>query len=322
MEKFVLQPKVSIHPGYIAVFKQPLWFDAQSKPKRKKKFIPTSKSCKGLVSNRSAAKLKDKINWLLLIAKEKEVSLNNSDNRWKFRLSFVTLTLASKQIHSDNEIKAVCLNQFLIEAGKKWGIKNYLWRAESQENENIHFHILSDKFVPWSELRDCWNRIQNKLGYVDRYRDEMRRFHAGGFNVRQDLLKTWSYKNQLRAYRTGCKNDWNSPNSTDVHSVVNIRNLPAYLSKYCTKNKPGREIKGRIWGLSQSLSCLVGIVEEIDSNISDELNVICKRYKDKVIQHDYYTIILVSVYLWATYLKGNLYTLFRNYIFDIRNSSG
>jgi hypothetical protein len=229
--------------------------------------------------------------------------------------------LSSKQIHSDNDIKSYLLNQFLVEARKRWHVQHYLWRAEAQRNGNIHFHIVCDRFIPWSELRDTWNRIQNKLGYVDRYREEMKQFHAGGFNVRLDLLKTWSYKNQVRAYRTGSKNDWNSPNSTDIHSIVRISNLAAYLSKYCTKNDEGRPIEGRLWSLSESLSHVNGCVEVLDQELQTEVISIAQRHECYQIDHEYYSIVMVSCYLLAKYHKSRLYTLFSNHVFEIRNHS-
>jgi hypothetical protein len=318
---FILIPKVSIHPGYLAIFKEVQWIERRKYPPRQNCKMPYSHNHNGVVSNRSAAKIKDAINWLLLFAKNKELKSSFHGKTFKFKLSFITLTLSSKQIHSDNEIKELLLNQFLVEARKKWRVKDYLWRAEPQSNGNIHFHIVCDKFIPWSELRDTWNRIQNKLGYVDRYRDEMKAFHAGGFNVRVDLLKTWAVKKQIRAYRTGSKNDWNSPNSTDIHSINHISNLPAYLAKYCTKNDQGRKIEGRLWGLSESLSQCKGIIEYVDDELIKELKDICRKYPEKVIQHDYYTVILVSVLIWAKQHKGRLYELFRNYIYEHRYNS-
>ena len=70
-------------------------------------------------------------------------------NPVQYKLTFITLTLPSKQIHSDNEIKSKCLNQFLIELKKNHSVSRYIWKAEKQENNNIHFHIIADKFIKW-----------------------------------------------------------------------------------------------------------------------------------------------------------------------------
>lgn len=292
---FTLIPKLKVHPHYMVTFKECFWTDPSKKSVRIKTALPESNKCNGIVSDRSAAKIRKAISWLLYLANDKNLPDTDHGRNYKFKLSFITLTMSSQQHHSDTEIKTKCLNHFLVEARKKWNVVHYLWRAEPQKNGNIHFHILCDKFIPWSELRDTWNRIQNKLGYVDCYRNEMRLFHNGGFKVREDLLKKWSYKNQIRAYREGSKKDWNSPNSTDIHSVLKIKNLPAYLAKYCTKNQKGRQIEGNVWNLSESLSKCDGFTEIIHQQISDELNNLCMLYPNRVHHHDFYTIIYLDI---------------------------
>ncbi|GAG93822.1 unnamed protein product, partial [marine sediment metagenome] len=232
-------PKVAIHPQYLVLYNEFQGGSSYYSNNDLKRKMPVSSDHRGKISKAAAGKIKKGIDWLLVLAQNKKVFNIKKGKEYKFKLAFITLTLSALQRHSDNTIKHKCLNQFLIEAKKKWKVNHYLWRAESQQNGCIHFHVIVDKFIPWSELRDTWNRIQNKLGYVDRYRIEMKKFHAGGLRVRKDLLSKWAYKSQLRAYRTGSKQDWNSPNSTDVHSVVLIHNLPAYLAKYCTKNQEG-----------------------------------------------------------------------------------
>jgi len=317
----ILLPFISVQPHFIAMYKQPYFEGGRCYKREYTRYRPKTNDHKGLISNHSASKIKKAIHWLLLIARDKTLSSSFHGKNFNFKLSFITLTLSSKQIHSDNEIKAILLNQFLVESRKKWGVRSYLWRAEPQKNGNIHFHILTDKFIPWSELRDTWNRIQNKLGYVDRYRNEMKQFHAGGFNVRQDLLKTWDYKKQVRAYRTGSRQDWNSPNSTDVHSIRNISNLPAYLSKYCTKNESGRKIEGQLWGLSESLSKLKGVCELITNDIAADISSIAALFPNNIRTSQYFTVIFVSYYLWSKHVKGEIYRLFNNYIYDIQASA-
>ncbi len=160
----------------------------------------------GILSTKANNRVQTAIDWMLLLSKEKE-SLNHSFNSfYKWKLNFVTLTLCSKQVHSDKWIKDNLLNQFLVELRKYCGVENYLWRAESQSTGNIHFHIVTDKFLPWQELRDRWNRIQNKGGYTD------------AFNLK------YLHKN---------------PNSTDIHSLKNVKNVAAYLSKYVGKSSKG-----------------------------------------------------------------------------------
>lgn len=241
-------PTLSIHPGRICQFSETVW--DPNKPVRKNQFedeasqeivyghlLKSRRTAGGNVSAIARRKMSKAIEYLLFLSNPKSATSQLTGRLFNFRIAFITLTLPSKQKHSDNEIKQKLLNSFLIELKLHYRVKNYVWRAEKQLNGNIHFHIIVDKFVPWSELRDRWNRIVNKLGYVDNYRNEMKKYHKNGFKVREQLLKRWSYKSQINAYKVGKLNDWNSPNSTDVHSIKKIRNIQNYVTKYLTKNE-------------------------------------------------------------------------------------
>jgi len=278
---FDIIPMLSIHPTKLNLYSQIQWH--KKRPYRSKRFniSMASKDHAGKVSVHAKRKISKAIEYLLFLSREKELPDTYNGRNYKFRLAFITLTLPSKQVHSDQEIKEQCLNQFLIEARKKWNVKNYLWRAEKQKNGNIHFHILVDKFIPWSVLRDSWNRIINKLDYVSNYRDEMRRFHDGGFKVRQDLIKQWDYKSQIKAYNSQKVKDWNSPNSTDIHSVHKVKNIQAYVSKYCTKDEQNAGLKGRLWGCNEALSNVPGAQLVIDSEVNDALISLFNKYNPR-----------------------------------------
>ena len=241
-------PSVSIHPGQINLYNEIQWHP--HKPSRERTnqnnevithgaehLINSKRSAQGNVSSIAKRKMTKAVNYMLFITNDKTVTNQYTGKNFKFKIAFATLTLPAKQIHSDNEIKAKCLNQILIELKKYYNVKNYIWRAEKQKNGNIHFHILVDKFIPHQELRDRWNRIVNKLGYVETYRNGMQSWHRDGFRVRKNLLRTWPLRKQQAAYKRGARTHWNSPNSTDIHSVQKIRDLKSYITKYVTKNE-------------------------------------------------------------------------------------
>jgi len=186
--ELVIVPCISVHPNQINLYGQAHWTGGKPKGRTRAEMISIDNSHKGVISKTAKQKVFRAIDYLLYNAKPKSAYNSFNGKLFKFSIAFITLTLSSKQIHSDNVIKNKLLNQFLIELYYKFKVSNYVWRAEKQANGSIHFHILINKFIPWSEIRNCWNRIQNKLGYVDRYRDEMKKFHEGGFKVRNDLL--------------------------------------------------------------------------------------------------------------------------------------
>jgi hypothetical protein len=137
------------------------------------------------------------------------------------------LTLPSPQKHTDLELKRLLLNRFLVYIQKKYNVKNFVWKAESQNNGNIHFHILVDRFIKWKKVRAYWNKILDQTGYIEPF-----------------FLK-YGHRD---------------PNSTDIHGLYKdkqgkqIGNIGAYLAKYMSKNEDlKRGIDGRLWGCSDNL---------------------------------------------------------------------
>lgn len=275
-KKFSVLPCISINPQSICTYSEIIWDGPR--PARKKlslplesylgalsisidgkkdpadKFLNSSRSAEGKISKVAKRKMGKALDYLLLMSQDKTVTIPRSGKKFAFKIAFVTFDLPSEQIHTDNEIKEKLWNSMLIELTRYHQVKHYLWRAEKQKNGNIHFHLIIDKFVPYDVLRRRWNRITNKLGYVDRYRDNQLKWHSGGFTPRPELFKrydnkthryvdNWTLEKQRKAYEEGMAHNWSSPNSTDIHSIRNILNLRAYVAKYVTKPAPGTEEK-------------------------------------------------------------------------------
>ena len=123
--------------------------------------------------------------------------------------------------------------------------------------------------------------------------------HAGLFKAQG------SYKQLLRRYHVGLATGWRNPNTIDIHSVVKIRNLSAYLCKYLAKNlKTEYErpediprhliVEGRLWGLSQSLSKLKNVTTEVTRAISAEIDRVAAWAGDRMSVHEYFTWIRVD----------------------------
>lgn len=120
----------------------------------------------GDVSKKASKNIKNAVNWMLASTKLKRVYRKSDNTHFFFRVAFFTLTLPSKQLHSDNEIKNKVLQPFVTYARNKWRMKNYVWRAEAQKNGNVHFHFTTDIFIHHSELNRIWNLQLLKLGYI------------------------------------------------------------------------------------------------------------------------------------------------------------
>jgi len=307
--QFTVIPHVAVHPTKIVCYKK---FENSRKIKQTRKFehlLLSNKKNNGKVSDQAKRKVSRAVEYLLFMSNDKYLPDTAHGKNYTFKLSFITLTLPSSQIHPDNYIKENCLNQFFVEARRRWKVKNYVWRAEKQKNGNIHFHILSDKFIPWSDIRNTWNRIVNKYGYVDRYRDQIKAFHAGDFKIREDLLQKWSYKDQVKAYQKGKANDFSNPNSTDVHSLVYIHSVKNYIVKYCTKDESNNAVDGRLWGCSESLSNIKGGTDIVDSYVENEIHTLSCLRPTSFYHSDHFTVISIS--------PQDLHTLNLPYLFEM-----
>lgn len=177
--------------------------------------------------------------------------------------TFVTLTLPAKQMHCDNDIKRDIFTPFMQEMIRNWSVKCYVWVAETQQNGNLHFHVLMDRGIPAVRLRQIWNKHLNSMPYeyVNCYRRIQKYIYEDGFVFRNEMwekrlkkekeraksegkrlnpkaikeLKNKENQRQKEAHRKGVENDWTDPNSTDIHSIQNIKKLTAYVCKYFTK---------------------------------------------------------------------------------------
>jgi hypothetical protein len=309
-EDLTFIPHVVINPSSLVTYSEVL--GAKKKSRSKYNFIDTSKPIEqqqsflnssrkagGNVSIQAKRKISKAIEYLVTTSTEKKVKEKIYGKTITFKCAFVTLTLPSKQAHPDTEIINKCLNSLLIELTKYHCVKNYIWRAEKQQNGNIHFHILIDKFVAWYELRNRWNRIVNKLGYTDRFKE---------------------------------KHGHKTPNSTDIHSTRKIKNLKAYLAKYLTKQtdstdntKCENESKfppsGRIWGCNHALSKTRGLNLIIDSEIDSELRKITERSDCRKYEGNYFTVYFFDFKSFLTAGSEILFKYFADYLFRNLNYS-
>jgi len=200
--RFSNSGRIKVTPSYVIT-----WWNRETQPINRK--TPKSKPRSGYLSSDSMKRLRLRINLMTYIAENKTLRKSMNLPITKYKLVLITLTLSSSQIHSDYIIKSKLLQPFLRLLRNRWKVKNYLWKAEAQDNGNIHFHITTDQFIHWEEIRTAWNSIQETLGYISR---------AGNGN----------------------------PNSTDIHAVYKCKNLSAYLCSYISKKdlyKKDKEVK-------------------------------------------------------------------------------
>jgi len=264
-------PMLSVSPNFSVIYwkpEKPYNRALTEQDKLNMKF----NSCFGMLSQKAKSKIRKAVNYLIYISNYQDVCLVAEKKQIKFKINFITLTLPSKQKHDDKIIRKDCLHHFITELQQKYKLKHYLWKAEKQDNGNIHFHFTSNVFIHWRELRTIWNRILEKLGYVSEYRKNMLNHHKNGFTPFEHLLVTWPIESQKKAYERGITNNWTDPNSTDVHSVKNVRDLSAYISEYFTKS-PLPEAEMELYKESVQLSKkLQYLIQKANSELSSTNN--------------------------------------------------
>lgn len=247
---------------------QPINTNSLDNLKIKKKSINLSKASK--------RKIKDTFSLLYHLAKARTVKISNKKFIYNFRLSFVTLTLPSTQFHTDVEIKKVCLNNFLNSMRNKFGLKNYIWISEIQENGNLHFHCVFDAYIHHKAIRYYWNRSLELLGYVSNYSNRMK-----SLSLQEYADLRGKNVNEVASYfYNQNKEGWRNPPTEQAKSIHNIQNLVFYLSKYITKsnddektqeNEARAETWGKSWGRSNSLSRIRFITHFDFDSIMDAL---------------------------------------------------
>ncbi|MGK0183737.1 MAG: hypothetical protein ACI9YB_003056 [Halioglobus sp.] len=234
----------------------------------------------GELSIKGSKRVKAAVNWMLYLIKNQIQEVDPSKPKVKLIPVFVTLSMASDLDVEDKVIKKLLLNQFLIELRQNHGVEHYVWKAEKGYNGRIHFHILIDRHIDQKVIRDMWNRIQNKLGFVDSYSNFMRELTKQEYFLVRSNEKGMTRKKSDKVYNRQSKIKWSNPNSTDIKRVHKVRDLGAYISKYVGKQKGTALIEGRIWGSSQTVSKLknlsgycVGDVEDYFIKVLNQFNL-------------------------------------------------
>jgi phage gp46-like protein len=287
----------------------------------------------GDLSRKAQTRIKNAVNWLIASSKTKSVFVKELDKQIKFKISFITLTLPTTDHNiSDNFFKSKLLHNFINAARYSNNLQNFVWKVEAQANGNIHAHITTDIFIHWKDLRRIWNRILKKNGLIDKYQDKHKRLTLEEYLLMYGNKKNSNLDILTKAYATGKSENWENPNSTDIHSVQKINNLGAYLSKYLAKNDSDRrKISGKLWSCSYNLSeqnkLIVELCDTQDQKYIDCVSNVHIKQKDIMSKLDENNeqFLVGSLYLyklddWGKYIKGPLLELYNEHRFNIRNN--
>lgn len=218
------------------------------------------------LSQQAKANLSNCFCWLNIISDLKEVYSRSDKKYFKFKLAFITLTLSDVQKHSDKFIKDNMLEPFLYWLRKYKNCKSYIWKAEVQNNGNIHFHITINKFVHWKNIRAKWNSLLAKNGYCKVYQDgtndkgnaateikavktekKLRQYIVGYFSKKDLFKKEWEQDKKIKRFSCSSSCELNG----HYYMKQNFRQIQCSNGMV---REYKREVEGRIWSASYNLN--------------------------------------------------------------------
>lgn len=261
MHEWTAQSFLQIRPTGVVAYT--LYYDGRPRSTGKYQSLSEISTYTGSLSKGSIRRLKRCVTILAACAKWKDAIDFKSGNKYRFKLNFITLTLSAPQgNYTDYQVKSKVLDPFLKRCVRKFNLHSYVWRAEYQDNGNIHFHLMTDTFIHYKSLQHNWNQCQNKLGLIDEFE------------------KVHGHRN---------------PNSTDVHAVRKPWELARYIAKYMTKEDPkGKPMSGRCWSASQNLTKAKFLTFDMDKKMNQIWDKADKLFPEDKFTDDFISFIRLS----------------------------
>jgi len=185
----------------------------------------------------------------------------NSQNVFSIpiRPVFLTVTLSASQAHSDILIKQRILKPFLRILRENYRCDRYIWKAERQQNGNVHFHILIDRYIDKEIVQRLWNTCQDSLYYVSEFQK---------------------------------KHGHRQPPSTQIEAIRDWNKMSAYIEKYVCKEVEGKKIEGAVWKCSKTLRTLSYIEIPVDNDLSNNILQAMRENSLRLVEKDHYTVLV------------------------------
>lgn len=337
-DRYLFMPKISLKPDRVTLFNEVLYINrdkqllqtiaemrvvdafnvSENRPVIKKEFHNFK------ISKSGQKKIQEKINWLYILAKSRYIKSYSGVEIFNFKVNFLTLTLPSTQVHTTAKITNECFNQFLTEIRERTKMENYVWRLEFQGNGNLHYHLVTDSYIDYFFAQKVWNRIINKLGYVNEYQKKFSTMSLTEYCNYNKKYGDVTFEVLAKRYAKGKKENWTNPPSVDVKVCTSNKAIAHYISKYFGKDKENSTKKNeldneensfslRLWFCSRSLSKLTSICEYQEIIEIDWFKHIRGLDKVKEVFCDYAICLFFSIKDLPNCLKSVLYPVFRSY---------
>lgn len=235
--------------------------------------MPASNKSKGVLSRKSQMRIINGINFMFYFSKLKRIPATTKQSSFNYRMGMITLTLSSKQIHSDAWVKKELLEPFLRILRTQFKVIDYQWKGETQSNGNIHFHINITEYIWKGDIAQIWNTLQEKYGYISRGKSK------GEASTRIEAVKNQKY---LGAYIA----KYISKGAEDVSYVTTDSNwidghyYEKELRRIYNIASGGivperRRVEGKLWDSNIELKNMK-VNTELDNELQRDLNTISK----------------------------------------------
>jgi len=284
------------------------------------------------ISPAAKRNITEKVNWLYLLGKSRYMKTYSGKEIFNFKINFLTLTLPSMQQHPTAQITSECFNQFLTEIRQRVKMENYIWRLEFQRNGNVHYHIVTDCFIDYFLAQKIWNRIVNKLGYVDAYTAKFSKMSLQEYIENSSAAAGTPFDVQAKRYAKGKACSWKEPRSVDVKVCTSDASIAYYISKYFSKEKDNNTLCNRfdneensfslrLWFCSRSLSKLKSICDYSCQMPINWHTLLKGKLKVRNIVLDYADCLFFELREMSNEIKSLLYPIYRKYANELQYNS-
>ena len=208
----------------------------------------------------------------------------------KHRLSFITLTVHSpKKMLTPKEGYDTLLMPFLRYFRDKEIMTSYIWKAEAQKRGQLHYHITTPSIIPYDTIKKYWNKLQEKAGLLD------------------DYYKVHHHYN---------------PNSTDIHSVKEIKDFGKYLAKeFCKTVQNETPTSGKLWDCSINIKGAKYFSTELDNAIGRNILQAHKHGHLKTLELDKCTVLKLKNMKSFSLLTPVEKSSYNEYLKTLRNKT-
>lgn len=178
--------------------------------------------------------------------------------------TMITLTLPVDQVHTDAEINRACLQPWLQMIRRDYEVEQYVWRAEAQENGNLHYHVIVDRYIPKRAITQSWNQMIDNLDYRRRYFEDTgsltppsTEVHALKSKIQDQKSGEWKEVDPVD-YLVDYLMDAASIDTSEPEEKSEEHKPKRLIGHYRDKNGKRceymtRPITGRVWGMSDGL---------------------------------------------------------------------